>query len=188
MVLKKQTVWLLTMLSLIIVLSAYYIMTPGSDNVAYVGDQEQSEEGAKGEEAKEAKETNGVEDKSVSMNVSGDEVFAALRLEIQEKRDAAIEDYTAVIASEASADLRNEAHEQRQELMALSQKESVLENVIKSEGYSDAVVYTLEDEKVRVIVKADQLSNEEANNIMVLAEEQLGEGHRIAVEFQPVAK
>ncbi|MFP3489055.1 SpoIIIAH-like family protein, partial [Staphylococcus sp. SIMBA_130] len=47
MVLKKQTVWLLTMLSLIIVLSAYYIMTPGSDNVAYVGDQEQSEEGAK---------------------------------------------------------------------------------------------------------------------------------------------
>ncbi|QHA92515.1 SpoIIIAH-like family protein [Bacillus sp. N1-1] len=185
MVLKKQTVWLLTMLSLIIVLSAYYIMTPGTDNVAYVGDQEQSEEGAKGEEAKE---TNGVEDKSVSMNVSGDEAFAALRLEIQEQRDAAIEDYTAVIASEASADLRNEAHEQRQELMALSQKESVLENVIKSEGYSDAVVYTLDDEKVRVIVKADQLSNEEANNIMVLAEEQLGEGHRIAVEFQPVAK
>ncbi|WP_226657028.1 SpoIIIAH-like family protein [Pseudalkalibacillus hwajinpoensis] len=186
MVLKKQTVWLLTMLSLIIVLSAYYIMTPGTDNVAFVGDQEeQSEEGVKGEEAKE---TNGVEDESVSMNVSGDEVFAALRLEIQEQRDAAIEDYTAVIASEASADLRNEAHEQRQELMALSQKESVLENVIKSEGYSDAVVYTLDDEKVRVIVKADQLSNEEANNIMVLAEEQLGDGHRIAVEFQPVAK
>ncbi|WP_273850714.1 SpoIIIAH-like family protein [Guptibacillus spartinae] len=186
MVLKKQTVWLLTMLSLIIVLSAYYIMTPGTDNVAFVGDQdEQSEESVKGEEAKE---TNGVQDESVSMNVSGDEAFAALRLEIQEQRDAAIEDYTAVIASEASADLRNEAHEQRQELMALSQKESVLENVIKSEGYSDAVVYTLDDEKVRVIVKADQLSNEEANNIMVLAEEQLGDGHRIAVEFQPAAK
>ncbi|WP_347549667.1 SpoIIIAH-like family protein [Pseudalkalibacillus hwajinpoensis] len=184
MVLKKQTVWLLTMLSLIIVLSAYYIMTPGTDDVAFVGDQEQSEEGTK----EDAKETNASEDDVITSSISSDEAFAALRLEIQEQRDAAIEDYTAVIASEASADLRNEAHEQRQELMALSQKEAVLENVIKSEGYNDAVVYTLDDEKVRVIVKADQLSNEEANNIMVLAEEQLGEGHRIAVEFQPVTK
>lgn len=187
MVLKKQTVWLLTMLSLIIVLSAYYIMTPGTDNVAFVGDQDQEQSGeeSKGEDAKE---TNAEEGDAVSSSVSSEEGFASIRLEIQEQRDAAIEDYTAVIASEASADLRNEAHEQRQELMALSQKESVLENVIKSEGYSDAVVYTLDDDKVRVIVKADQLSNEEANNIMVLAEEQLGEGHRIAVEFQAAAK
>lgn len=184
MVLKKQTVWLLTMLSLIIVLSAYYIMTPGTDNVAFVGDQEQSQDDAT---SNEAEETN-AEGDVVSSSLSSDEAFAALRLEIQEQRDAAIEDYTAVIASEASADLRNEAHEQRQELMALSQQESVLENVIKSEGYSDAVVYTLENDKVRVIVKADQLSNEEANNIMVLAQEQLGDGHQIAVEFQPVAK
>ncbi|MDP4550195.1 SpoIIIAH-like family protein [Alkalihalobacillus macyae] len=184
MVLKKQTVWLLTMLSLIIVLSAYYIMTPGTDNVAFVGDQEQSQDEAT---TNEAEETNAKGD-VVSSSLSSDEAFAALRLEIQEQRDAAIEDYTAVIASEASADLRNEAHEQRQELMALSQQESVLENVIKSEGYSDAVVYTLENDKVRVIVKADQLSNEEANNIMVLAQEQLGDGHQIAVEFQPVAK
>ena len=184
MVLKKQTVWLLTMLSLIIVLSAYYIMTPGTDNVAFVGDQEQSQDEAT---SNEAEETN-AEGDVVSSSLSSDEAFAALRLGIQEQRDAAIEDYTAVIASEASADLRNEAHEQRQELMALSQQESVLENVIKSEGYSDAVVYTLENDKVRVIVKADQLSNEEANNIMVLAQEQLGDGHQIAVEFQPVAK
>ncbi|WP_270179228.1 SpoIIIAH-like family protein [Alkalihalobacillus sp. CinArs1] len=182
MVLKKQTVWLLTMLSLIIVLSAYYIMTPNSENVAFVDDQEQSQEESKKEDAKE---TNADED-MVTSSVSSDETFAALRLDIQEERDAAIEEYTAVIASEASTDLRNEAHEQRQELLALSQKESVLENLIKSEGYSDAIVYTLADNKVRVIVKAEQLSNEEANNIMVLAQEQLGNQQRIAVEFQPV--
>lgn len=183
MVLKKQTVWLLTMLSLIIVLSAYYIMTPGTDNVAFVDDQEEQ-----ASEQDKAKETNASGDDMVTSSVSSDETFAALRLEIQEQRDAAIEDYTSVIASEASTDLRNEAHEQRQELLALSQKESVLENLIKSEGYSDAIVYTLANNKVRVIVKADQLSNEEANNIMVLAQEQLGNQQRIAVEFQPVAK
>lgn len=185
MVLKKQTVWLLTMLSLIIVLSAYYIMTPGSENVAFVDDQKQSEEAT---DKEDAKETNANEGDTVTSSMASDETFAALRLDIMEERDAAIEEYTAVIASEASTDVRNEAHEQRQELLALSQKESVLENLIKSEGYNDAIVYTLSNNKVRVIVKADQLSNEEANNIMVLAQEQLGNQQRIAVEFQPVVK
>ncbi|MDY0396479.1 hypothetical protein RWE15_21865 [Virgibacillus halophilus] len=36
--LKKQTVWLLTMLSLMIVLSVYYVMSPNNDDLAYVND------------------------------------------------------------------------------------------------------------------------------------------------------
>lgn len=46
MVLKKQTVWLLTMLSLIVVLSVYYVTSPDQipgDEVAYVGDEENGE-------------------------------------------------------------------------------------------------------------------------------------------------
>ncbi|MGW6082657.1 stage III sporulation ratchet engulfment protein SpoIIIAH, partial [Bacillus subtilis] len=40
--LKKQTVWLLTMLSLVVVLSVYYIMSPESKNAV----QMQSEKSA----------------------------------------------------------------------------------------------------------------------------------------------
>ncbi len=44
MVLKKQTVWLLTMLSLIVVLSVYYVTSPNQipgDEVALVGEENQ---------------------------------------------------------------------------------------------------------------------------------------------------
>lgn len=34
--LKKQTVWLLTMLSLVVVLSVYYIMSPESKNAVQI--------------------------------------------------------------------------------------------------------------------------------------------------------
>lgn len=44
MLLKKQTVWLLTMLSLVVVLSVYYMTTPESpqSNVAVVDQQEEN--------------------------------------------------------------------------------------------------------------------------------------------------
>ena len=38
---EKQTVWLLTMLSLVVVLSVYYIMSPEGENVVTVDDKEQ---------------------------------------------------------------------------------------------------------------------------------------------------
>jgi len=34
--LKKQTVWLLTMLSLMVVLSVYYMTSPNSEDLAYI--------------------------------------------------------------------------------------------------------------------------------------------------------
>ncbi|TLS36371.1 SpoIIIAH-like family protein [Pseudalkalibacillus caeni] len=189
MVLKKQTVWLLTMLSLIIVLSVYYITAPEKDdNLAY---QESSEQGAKTtgqENAQKAAETNAAEEGTVTSSISSDEYFAATRLSIEDERSAKIADYTAVIASDASLDLRNNAHLQVQKLQELSRKEQVLENLIRSEGYSDALVYTIDDNKIKVIVKADQLSNKEANQLMVMAKEQLGDAKLVSVQYQPTKK
>lgn len=42
--LKKQTVWLLTMLSLLIVLSVYYILSPTEGELAINIDEENNEE------------------------------------------------------------------------------------------------------------------------------------------------
>ena len=41
MMLKKQTVWLLTMLSLVVVLSVYYIMSPRGENEGREEDRKQ---------------------------------------------------------------------------------------------------------------------------------------------------
>ncbi len=51
--LKKQTVWLLTMLSLMIVLSVYYMTSPGSGDLAYLPDGEDSAEEAASDAAGE---------------------------------------------------------------------------------------------------------------------------------------
>jgi stage III sporulation protein AH len=167
MLLKKQTVWLLTMLSLIIVLSVYYITSPGgTDDLAYL------EAGKKS--SKEA---------TVS-GVANDDMFTALRLERDELRDEMESDYVAVAGSEdASAEVAAEAWEKLSELQSLSMKEQTVETLIKAKGFKDALVNTM-DHEVKVIVKADKLSKKDVVQIMNLANEHLGTSKTVAVEFQ----
>ncbi|WNB93585.1 SpoIIIAH-like family protein [Bacillus sp. NEB1478] len=167
MLLKKQTVWLLTMLSLIIVLSVYYITSPGSsDDLAYL----------------EAGKKSG-KDATVS-GVANDDMFTALRLERDELRDEMESDYVSVAGSEdASAEVAAEAWEKLSELQSLSMKEQTVETLIKAKGFKDALVNSM-DHEVKVIVKADKLSKKDVVQIMNLANEHLGTSKTVAVEFQ----
>ncbi|MFC7370445.1 SpoIIIAH-like family protein [Fictibacillus iocasae] len=169
MLLKKQTVWLLTMLSLIIVLSVYYITAPGgTDSTAFL-------ESGKKESKKNA---------AVSKQEDGD-MFTMLRLQRDEHRDEMEEDYTAVVASpSASAEVQAEAWAKISELQALGMKEATLETLIKAMGFHDALVNTMESE-VRVIVKSEKnLSKKQVVSIMGKAREHLGKDKTVAVEYQ----
>ncbi|WP_221565489.1 SpoIIIAH-like family protein [Alkalihalobacillus sp. TS-13] len=177
MLLKKQTVWLLTMLSLIIVLSVYYITTP---------EQSPTDLAAQDEDKKEsAEETNG---KSVVTEVDSDEMFTELRMKIQDKRSELQAKYNEVLASTSvSAEVQSQALSQLEELQELAMKEDTLETLIKSMGYEDVLVNTM-DSEVQIIVRADEeLSKSEANAIMRKAQEQLGDKH-VAVQFQVAKK
>ncbi|MGP4080946.1 SpoIIIAH-like family protein [Pseudalkalibacillus sp. R45] len=177
MLLKKQTVWLLTMLSLIIVLSVYYITTP---------EQSPTDLAAQDEDKKEsAEETNG---KSVVTEVDSDEMFTELRMKIQDKRSELQAKYNEVLASTSvSAEVQSQALSQLEELQELGMKEDTLETLIKSMGYEDVLVNTM-DSEVQIIVRADEeLSKSEANAIMRKAQEQLGDKH-VAVQFQVAKK
>jgi stage III sporulation protein AH len=169
MLLKKQTVWLLTMLSLIIVLSVYYITAPGStDDLAYL---------------EAGKKANSGKDATVS-GVANDDLFTALRLERDEIRDEMSEDFVAVAGSQdASAEVQAEAWAKISELQSLTMKESTLETLIKSMGFKDALVHSMENE-IKVIIKADKLSKKEVVEIMNLTNEHLGPNKTVAVEYQ----
>ncbi|MBU8907728.1 SpoIIIAH-like family protein [Desertibacillus haloalkaliphilus] len=199
MVLKKQTVWLLTMLSLIIVLSVYYITAPGQPNDQFamleVDEEEEMnvlEEGfdftdeemdaiVNIEEGPEGAESA---DDSVIQGIADDEVFTSIRLEREESRERLSEEYTNIVASDdVSAELKSEALDKIDSLQVLSQQESMLETLIRSKGYDDVLVIT-EDEQVKIIVKADELSSEQGNEIMMMAREQLGD-KTVAVAHQP---
>ncbi len=166
MLLKKQTVWLLTMLSLIIVLSVYYITAPGgTDDLAYL----------------EAGKKSGKE--ATVSGVANDDVFTALRLERDEVRDEMSADYVAVAGSEdASAEVQADAWAKMTELQSLAMQESTVETLIKSMGFNDALVSTMNNE-IKVIVKADKLSKKEVVEIMNVANEHLGSGKTVAVEY-----
>ncbi|PWA13216.1 stage III sporulation protein AH [Pueribacillus theae] len=191
MVLKKQTAWLLTMLSLIIVLSVYYIVSPGESptNVAYVEDEEkQTNNEAK--DAKEELETSNkeaAEDQAEVTTISSDETFAALRIKINEAREKQLAEYQEVVASgEISAEMKSEAFNKMEKLNDQSQQITVLETLLMNQlGYDDVIVNPIDGENFNIIVKADEVSKKEANDIMRKTVEQLGEGNvsNVTVEY-----
>ena len=83
MLLKKQTVWLLTMLSLVVVLSVYYITSPEQTGkeIATI-DENETHENNKASGTDEKSETAG-EDEGGLFQAAGDETFESLRLELK---------------------------------------------------------------------------------------------------------
>ncbi|QOR65428.1 SpoIIIAH-like family protein [Cytobacillus suaedae] len=194
MLLKKQTVWLLTMLSLVVVLSVYYITSPEGTTENFAFEQEGVNETAEntdvtttaeGEEEGMEVTIEETEDGTAISTISSDELFAQLRMEIEDKRAELREQLTAVVASsEVSAEEKNMAMEKMQELTEIAIKESTIETLIKSKGYADALVRA-DGGKVRITVKAKEHNNAAANDILLLVASELGSLQDVAVTFEP---
>lgn len=93
MLLKKQTVWLLTMLSLVVVLSVYYV-TAEPKTTNQVTRQEKEKESAATKEKDSGSQKIKLTTKSAS-----DEVFETLRLERQDEMSKKQEELTNKLAS-----------------------------------------------------------------------------------------
>ncbi|MBA4535774.1 SpoIIIAH-like family protein [Bacillus aquiflavi] len=185
MLLKKQTVWLLTMLSLVVVLSVYYITSPEptGDQLATVEDEKDQKAGKKNEVVQEKEGQD--QDAEIISSLADDEVFTALRLQLQDKRSKQKEELTIAVGSpDLTADERNEALEEIKKIKEIADKEVYLETMIKTLGYDDALVRA-DGEEVIVTVKAKELSPSEANEIIQLVSKELGETQPVAVEFHP---
>ncbi|WP_064091580.1 SpoIIIAH-like family protein [Rossellomorea aquimaris] len=184
MLLKKQTVWLLTMLSLVIVLSVYYITSPTQQVTDMAYEEQEGKEQAKDGENKETM-TNG--DVEVVTDAAGNEVFEALRMELLDQREELREELTAKVGDpQISAEEKSAAYEQMENLRELAMTESVLESLIKTIGYEDALV-TANGDNIRITVKSSkEHSKADANEIIRLVMSEVGQMKQVAVEFQPV--
>ncbi|NWQ39953.1 SpoIIIAH-like family protein [Bacillus sp. EB106-08-02-XG196] len=184
MLLKKQTVWLLTMLSLVVVLSVYYITSPEqkSNELAAVKQEEKADQ----KETKTDTETEVKDGDTVISQVAGDEEFEALRLELQDERSELKEQLNTVVATtDLPADQRSEAVDQMKKLSEIAQKEEMLETLIKAMDYEDALVRA-DGSTVKIIVKSKKESSKsEANAIIQMVKKEIGETNFVAVEFQP---
>src|SRR5699024_10338967 len=106
--LKKQTVWLLTMLSLMIVLSVYYMTSdPASDgDFAYINSGQSDSEETATTNTSDENDDEGVEnydkdDATVDdiTNIGRDELFTTIRMELQNKRSMQKSRYEDIVAS-----------------------------------------------------------------------------------------
>ncbi|THE11277.1 SpoIIIAH-like family protein [Bacillus timonensis] len=191
MLLKKQTVWLLTMLSLVVVLSVYYITTPenNNNNVAVEQDEQKDNEKDNVETSTENKDGASVtveedEDGNVISSVASDDMFAALRLEIDEYRSKVrsnLEDQTA--STELTADQKLKAYDELKKLDDIETKEKIIEMLIKGNNYEDALV-RVEGDKIKITVKAKESSKKAANDILRLVRSELGDLQNLAVQFE----
>lgn len=201
MILKRQTVWLLTMLSLIIVLSVYYISMDKIESQETATNNIEDEQESANNMADEELDFEWVEDEDMSFieledeenvdssqgtaaNVPSDEMFDTIRLQRQDARGKLHEEYTDVIIStETDPSVQVEALEKIEDLQALSQQEEMVETIIRSKGYEDALVMT-DNEQVNIYVKAEELSNEEVSELNQLAYEHLGI-EQVRVGYKP---
>ncbi len=185
MLLKKQTVWLLTMLSLVVVLSVYYITTPEQKSNDLAAVEEKANEETAGTEESSAEETASEDGETVISGVSSDEMFETLRMQMEDERSRMEEELTNVMAStDLSAEERNEAKEKIDQLRDVAQKEILLETVIKAMDYEDVLVRA-DGEKVRITIKSKEHSPTAANEIIQMVKGEIPQLQVASVEFEP---
>ncbi|QKG84218.1 SpoIIIAH-like family protein [Kroppenstedtia pulmonis] len=188
MKMNKQTVWLVTMLSLMVVLSAYYIVTgpvePADQRAMDPTDPMQEPVDVKTKESRkddenqkidtEQKKENKGEDQETAAEKSDNDYFVGFQLQRNSLRSKMTEQYMKVLTDpEASKKSLKEAQAKIDELMKVDKTESVMEDLIRSEGFRDAVVISGEDNYVDVILQSEKLTPAQVVKVISLVKKQM---------------
>lgn len=191
MLLKKQTVWLLTMLSLVVVLSVYYLTAPEENAADLTATEEQKESKTESEiESKDEKEKDNEKGTSTdeagsSVTIASGDEFEALRMQIEDERAKLNEELTVKMGdTDLSAEERDEAYAKIEQLSETKVKENIIENLIVAMDYNAALV-RVDGTDVKVSVKADKQTKTEANNIIRLVRKEVENAQNVVVNFQP---
>ena len=164
MKMNRQTLWLVTMLSLMVVLSAYYMFT-GPVEPATQTSQSNSKEDVKVDLKSISKEQK---EQAVSSKLGKRDFFMNYHLQRDTLRSKMTEEYMRVLSNpNASKQELKEAEDKINQLMKMDKQESTAEEMIRREGYRDAVVMN-HRHHVDVIVQAEELSKEQVVSIITM--------------------
>ena len=156
---NKKNLWFLTLFSLILVLSIYYVTMP-------------SELLMSNNDVNEIKnDTNDINEVNI---------IETLRLEDD---TTTLENITELKTLLTKTDTSIEAFDALKLLNQISSKEELLEEKIKNNFNLDSFV-KIEEDKVRIVISSDSHDNTLANNIMKLAQEEFDKKMYISVQFK----
>lgn len=176
---RRRTVWFMTLLSLVAVISVYYLVDPAKqfNGLTIFTDDTLQQTAVTGVTDQEA--TN-----DITQEVSSpSHLFEEMRMQVSDERSQLRQQLTQKIGSEEyTAEEKNEAFNEIDGLIKQESAEAMLEMLIKSLGYSDAFVRA-EGEKVSVTVMAEELSKSQANEIIYLVKTEWEGANDVQVKF-----
>jgi len=165
---NKKSLWFLTLFSLILVLSIYYITMP-SELLLTTG-------------TNISKDNNDVSEPTI--NIEESDLLVALRVESDEEMSKEIEELQLVLTNaDSSVDEKNKAYEKIKDLNSNRALEEKLENQIKESHKLESFV-KIKGDNISVIVKSNDHSNTLANNIMRTIQSNYDKPKYITVKFQ----
>ena len=168
---NKKSIWFLTLFSLILVLSIYYITMPSELLLTTKENYNQQ---------KETKETE--EETKVTMKES--DLLTSLRVEANDEMVKEMDELKAILTSkDASSEEKNNAFDRMKELNSVRGQEETLEKKIKDEFKLDSFV-KIDGNQIRVVVHIETLDKKTANNIMRSIQSNFEEKMYISVKYQ----
>ena len=160
---NKKSIWFLTLFSLILVLSVYYITMPSELLISTNGNYIEEE----------TKETS---------NITESTVLVALRLEDEEEMLKEMENLQLILNGDGTIEEKNEAFDKMKQLNMNKGEQEKLENKIKEVYNLDSFV-KIKNNQIEITVKKDENDSTLANNIMRTIQELYEEEKYITVKF-----
>lgn len=164
---NKRNLWFLTLFSLILVLSVYYITMPSELLISNNGEYNI--------------EPVSNEDEVV---ISESSILTALRIEAEEKVSSEIEELQSILVNaDATPEEKNNAYEKIKNINNVRTEEEKLEKQIK-DAYSLKSFVKIDGDQIRVVIESDKHDNTLANNIIRSIQGNYDKDKYISVKFQ----
>lgn len=161
---NRQSMWFLTLFSLVLVLGVYYVTMPSDLLSTKVSSDEINEE--------------------ISVNVSEGDALIAMRANREEEVSLEIEKLEAVLTNDnSSMEEKNQAFEDLKVLNLAKSKEKELEEKLENEFGIKSFIEINKD-NIRVVIKSKEHDATLANNLMRSIQSTYKEKMYITIEFE----
>ena len=166
---NKQSLWFLTLFSLILVLSVYYITMPNelllTNNSNYT------------------EEVNS-DNEEESVTISESEALVSMRVNLEAEREEMVSDLRGTLTSEeATTEEKNSAYEQIKYITDLKGKEEAIEEKIKKKYNLDSFV-KIDNNEIKVVAVKKEHDSSLANNIMKTIQGEFSNKVYITIKFE----
>ena len=170
---NKQGLWFLTLTSLALVLSVYYITMPNelllSNNGNIIND---------------SNEVNKVSNDDIQTNITTSNLITSMRVELDEERNLQVNELQGKLSdSKLTVDEKNEVYEDLRYITEISSKENMLEKKIKDEFKLDSFV-KINNDDISVVINSSNHDKSLVVNIMKSIQEEFDNKMYISISFK----